>query len=65
MCVKFQKELLIEDELSRLRSDLSGTHAQRDRYEKQVHELRDEVERLARLLLDEAEPIRFPTTQAA
>src|SRR5207245_1267047 len=51
-----QKELLIEDELSRLRNDVVGTHAQRDRYEKQVNELRDEVERLARLLLDEAEP---------
>lgn len=60
-----QKELLVEDELTRLRGDLEGTRTQRDRFEKQVHELRDEVERLARLLLDEAEPVHVPSAQAA
>lgn len=60
-----QKELLVEDELSRLRSDLTTTHTQRDRYSQQVLELRDEVERLARLLLEEAEPVRLSVVQAA
>ena len=60
-----QKELLVEDELSRLRSDLTNTHTQRDRYSQQVLELRDEVERLARLLLDEAEPVRLSMPLAA
>lgn len=60
-----QKDLLCEDELARLRNDLTCTQAQRQRYEKQVNELRDEVERLARLLLDEVEPVRLPAAQAA
>ena len=60
-----QKELLLADELTRLRSDLANTHAHRDRYEKHVQELRNEVERLAHLLLDEAEPVHRPAAQAA
>jgi chromosome segregation ATPase len=49
--------LLANDEIEQVRTNLQTSQAQRDRYEKQVNDLRDEVERLARLLLDEAEPV--------
>lgn len=57
--------LVANDEMSKLRTDLTSSQAQRDRYEKQVNDLRDEVERLARLLLDEPEPAVLAPGKAA
>lgn len=42
-------------EMGRMRTDLHISQSQRDRYEQQVHSLHDEVERVARLLMDETE----------
>ena len=53
--------LQMEDELTRLRQELASQRAHSSRFERQTGELRDEVERLARLFLDEAEPVRLPT----
>jgi plectin len=58
-------QLVAQDDMSRLRTDLEASQAQRDRYEKQVNDLRDEVERLARLLLDEPEPVILAPGKAA
>lgn len=55
-----RNQLVAADEMNSLRQDLDSSQSHRDRYEKQVNELRDEVEQLARLFLDESEPIRLP-----
>jgi chromosome segregation ATPase len=57
--------LLADEEANQIRADLQITQAQRDRYEKQVGDLHDEVERLARLLLDEPEPVVIAPSKAA
>jgi chromosome segregation ATPase len=57
--------LLANDEMTQVRTDLQTSQSQRDRYEKQVNDLRDEVERLARLLLDEPEPVILAPGKAA
>jgi chromosome segregation ATPase len=49
-------KLRVGGELAQLRQELAVTRQHRDRYEKQVTDLRDEVERIARLLIDEAPP---------
>lgn len=54
-----------EDEVTGLREELASQSARSSRYERQVGELRDEVERLARLFLDEDGTVRLPTAQAA
>jgi len=58
-------QLMAVDEINQLRRELGSSSAQRDRFEKQANDMREEVERLARLLLDESEPIRLPAAQAA
>jgi len=60
-----QARLLNEEETSRLKNDLHVSQIQRDRYEQQTHELHDEVERLARLLLDEPAPVILAAHKAA
>jgi pSer/pThr/pTyr-binding forkhead associated (FHA) protein len=57
--------LMANDEIEHVRINLQNSQAQRDRYEKQVNDLRDEVERLARLLLDESEPVVIAPSKAA
>lgn len=58
--------LLAEDEADRLRSRLQLLQAQRQRYEQERGQLREEVDRLAHLLmLDENERALPPTSQAA
>ena len=54
-----RSQLAAADEMNQLRQELSSANALRDRYEKQATELR-EVEQLARLFLDETEPLRLP-----
>lgn len=54
-----QNKVVAADEANRRVQELASAQSLRDRYEKQVYELRDEVERLARLFLDEAEPLRL------
>lgn len=58
-----EDRLRVGNELATLRQQLEVTQAHRDRYEKQVTELRDEVERIARLLIDEAQPTLKLTLQ--
>lgn len=55
-----KSRLQLEDELNRLRQELVSQRAQSSRFEREASDLRDEVERLARLFLDESEPIRLP-----
>ncbi len=52
-------------EMGRMRTDLHISQTQRDRYEQQVRSLQDEVERVARLLLDETEAGSQAQTKAA
>lgn len=52
-----EDRLRVGDELAHIRQDLEVTQSHRDRFEKQVIDLRDEVERIARLLIDETQPI--------
>jgi hypothetical protein len=51
-----QAQLRHQDDMLRLRAELARQKAHRERSEKQMIELQDEVERLARFLLDEDEP---------
>ena len=60
-----QAKLLSDEESSRLKNDLHISQIQRDRYEQQANELHDEVERLARLLLDEPAPVILSANKAA
>jgi hypothetical protein len=60
-----QQQAAAEAEQAKLRRELQSLHHQRALFERQVQELRDEVERLARLLLDESEQPRLPVGQAA
>ncbi len=60
-----QGQLKTTDELEHLRHGLTAATTQRARFEREVLELHEEVERLARLLLDEAEPVRLPQAKAA
>jgi len=60
------EQLKLNDQLGQMRWGLSTAIVHRDRHEKQANDLRDEVERLARLLLDEGEPIlQMPASKAA
>jgi chromosome segregation ATPase len=58
-------QLVAKDEANRLRADVQTNQTLRERYEKQVTDLHDEVERLARLLLDEPEPVILASGKAA
>lgn len=60
-----QQQLLAQEEMTRLRSEVLHSHGQRELYEKQLVDVREETERLARLLLDEAEPMAIPIFKAA
>jgi chromosome segregation ATPase len=59
------EQALAEDRYEQMRQDLQSMQAQRDRYERQVAELRDEIDRVARVLLGEDEPATIPLGQAA
>ena len=52
-------------EQEKLRQELSSLRMQRHSFEQQLETLRDEVERLARLLLDGNDPAPLPISQAA
>ncbi|MBL8795534.1 MAG: FHA domain-containing protein [Planctomycetia bacterium] len=58
-------QLAAHEDMNRLRADMHLATVCRDRYEMQVNDLRDEVERLARLLLDEVEPVVLSAGKAA
>jgi hypothetical protein len=45
--------------------ELERLHLQRQHYQRQVEELRDEVERLARLLIEDGNPADLPNNRAA
>jgi len=60
-----QNQLVAADEMNRIRQQLASAQALRDRYEKQVIDLRDEAERLARMFLDDTQPLSLPKAQAA
>lgn len=60
-----KSQLAAHEEINRIRADMRLATVCRDRYETQVNDLRDEVERLARLLLDEAEPVVLSAGKAA
>jgi hypothetical protein len=61
-----REQLLADDEKDKRRGQLLIWQAQRERYERERQQLRDEVERLARLLIDEGnEPFTLPVVQAA
>jgi chromosome segregation ATPase len=60
-----QNQLVAADEMNRIRQQLASAQALRDRYEKQVVDLRDEAERLARMFLDDTQPLSLPKSQAA
>jgi hypothetical protein len=53
-----KEQLLRSSEQARLESEMRGLKAQRERAERQLQTLRDEVERLARLLFEEGPPVR-------
>jgi hypothetical protein len=56
---------LAEAEQARLRQRLDSALVQRDRYDRQIAELRGEVERMARILLDEVDAAEAPLARAA
>lgn len=61
-----REKLLAEEEKEKRRGQLQIWQAQRDRFERERQQLRDEVERLARLLMDESNAAApFPAAQAA
>jgi chromosome segregation ATPase len=60
-----QQQLQEQAEHEKLRREVQGLRKQRRSYEQIMASLRDEVERLARLLFDEADPAPPPMTQAA
>lgn len=60
-----QDQALADGERVQWRQELLAWRGKRDIYERQLRELQDEVERLGRLLLDEAGPPSLPLGQAA
>jgi hypothetical protein len=60
-----QEQALRETEDARLRQELQSLQGQRDVYERQLRQVRDEVERVARGLIDGAEPPMLTVAQAA
>jgi hypothetical protein len=58
-----QEQALGEINQARLRRELQSTQVQRDLYERQLNQVRDELERVARLLIENGEPT--PLVQAA
>lgn len=58
-------QLVAETQYMKLRQQLQGLHDQTEIYERQIGELNEEVERLARALLDEALPATIPLAKAA
>jgi hypothetical protein len=56
---------LAQAEQTRCLHETRSLHAQRDRYEQQVAELQDEIERIVRLLLDDAANEAASVSQAA
>jgi chromosome segregation ATPase len=59
------RQLRTELEHNKLQQEVKSLQGHREAYEHQMQQLRDEVERLARLLLEEAEPDRTTVVQAA
>jgi pSer/pThr/pTyr-binding forkhead associated (FHA) protein len=60
-----QQQAIAEADQGKLRQELHSFRNQRHLYEQQLQELRDEVERLARLLLEDNNSPVVPTVQAA
>lgn len=61
-----REHLLADEEKEKRRGQLLIWQAQRERYERERQQLRDEVERLARLMIDEGnDPLMLPAVQAA
>jgi chromosome segregation ATPase len=56
-----EERLVLETGQARLRQELATLQRQREHYEHQVAQLRDEVDRLARLLLEESDAPASPT----
>jgi hypothetical protein len=63
--LKIQPRLQTEAEYAQLRQQLTNLEGQRAAYEQQVAELNAEVDRLARLLMEENDPIPLPVAKAA
>jgi pSer/pThr/pTyr-binding forkhead associated (FHA) protein len=59
------EQALAADGDARLRRELQSLQAQRELYERQLAQVRDELERVARSLLDEDEPPALAVVQAA
>jgi hypothetical protein len=60
-----QEKALHELTQTRLRQQLQSLQAHRDQYERQLQQLSEEVERMARLLIENGEQALLPFTQAA
>jgi pSer/pThr/pTyr-binding forkhead associated (FHA) protein len=60
-----QEQALHEVAQTRLRQELQSLQAQRDQYERQLQQLREELERVARLLIEGGEHALLPLAQAA
>jgi pSer/pThr/pTyr-binding forkhead associated (FHA) protein len=60
-----QEQGLREVAQTRLRHELQSLQAQRTQYERQLHQLREEVERVARVLIEGGEHGLLPFAQAA
>jgi hypothetical protein len=58
-------QFLVEETNLRLRQELNGLRRQRDEQERQILALRDEVERMAHTLLDQADVSPLPSNRAA
>jgi len=50
---------------TRMRQELQSLRVQHDLHERQIHTLRDELERMAQTLIEESEPLTLPAVQAA
>jgi hypothetical protein len=59
------EQLVVNDRMEQLRLEVQGLQAQRRLSENQLAAIRDEVERVARLLLEEAEPLPGPVVVQA
>jgi pSer/pThr/pTyr-binding forkhead associated (FHA) protein len=59
------EQALAEDGNARLRRELQSLQAQRTLYERQLAQTRDEIERVARFLIEDEEPPSLPIVQAA
>ncbi len=60
-----EAQALTEVQQGKLRQELQSMQAQRDRYALHLIELQDEVERIARILLEGPEPALSASAQAA